>query len=246
MNYSEYVSTVANLCVLAETIVNPNAANPSSDDNFNQILPQAINYAEQRMYRELDLLGTFTSSTANFTAFNRSLAVPGDLIVVQSVNVISPAGSAPTSPTAVRNPLIRTTQEWLNYLWPQGQVSDGGLPKYYAMPNDETINVAPAPAYAYTAEFYGTYRPAPLSSTNTATLLTTYAPSAFVLCSLIFFSAYQRYWSQQSDDPAMAQSYESQYGKAKAAIDVEAARQKSQGPQWSALSPTMVATPPRQ
>jgi hypothetical protein len=245
-DYSQWVETVANLCVLLETIDDATAANPSTDDNFNQILPKAIEYAEQRMYRELDLLGTFDTATAAFTANNRSLAVPGDLVVLQNLNVITPAGVAPTASNARRYALQRVSYDMLNWFWPSGQTTDeGGIPRWFAMPDDVTVAVGPAPDAAYTAEFIGTVRPAALSSSNTSTLLTTYAPDAFNMCAMVFMTAYQRNWSAQAGDPQAAQSWEMQYQKAKGSIDIEAARQKSQAPQWQSYSPTQLATPPR-
>jgi hypothetical protein len=246
-DYSDYVLTIANLCVLSETIDDATAAEPSDDETFNQILPQGIAYAENRMYRELDLLGTFSSTTANFTALTRNLSVPGNLIVLQGVNVITPVGQAPTGASAKRNPLQRVSIDFLNAAWPNAQTADStGIPRFYAMPDEDTISVAPAPSATYTAEFIGTVRPTALSHNNTATLLTNYCMDAFVLCSMVFFAGpYQKNIGAQSSDPQLALSYEKLYQTAKASIDIEAARQKAMGPQWQPLSPTVVATPPR-
>ena len=59
--YATYTAALAELMVT-----------PSTDPNFVAIEPSIIDYAEQRIYRELDLLGTnITDSTATLTADTR-------------------------------------------------------------------------------------------------------------------------------------------------------------------------------
>lgn len=243
MIYSQFVNAVADILILLETIVDPTSATPSSDVNFNTILPRAIEYAEQRMYRELDLLQTGVSLTAAASLNVRAVTIPAGMIVINSVNVISPSGVVSSDPTAKRNALIRVSQEGLNFFWPQGQVSVAGcLPRWYANFDNSTVYLAPTPDAAYSVEFVGTVRPAPLTAVNTSTLLTTYIPDVFVACAMVFFSGYQRDFGAQSDNPQMAQSWESQYQMLKTSAVEEIARMKSQGQQWRSFSDTTKAT----
>jgi hypothetical protein len=244
MDYSSYVNAVADLLILLPTIVDSASANPSSDPNFNTILPRAIEYAEQRMYRELDLMQTFTSDSSTITSSNiRSYSVPGNLIVLNSLYIITPAGSDANDPAATRNLILRTTIDGLNYLWPTNSTATGVLPKYFATQSDTTIKLSPPPdATGYHLEFYGTFRPTPLSSTNTTTILTTYLPDVFLACSMIFLSGYQRDYGAMSDDPKLAQSWENQYQILKASASDEIARAKSQSALWSPFSVPKIAT----
>lgn len=242
MVYSEYVTAVANLLILLETITNASTATPSSDANFNSILPRAIEYAEQRMYRELDLIQTVTSTTASTTANSRSVTIPAGYIDVQSVWCITPAGSAPTDPTAARAPLVRLTVEGLNMFWPQGQSTNNIQPKYYANLDNSTIYIAPPSPSLFTLEFFGTKRPAALSATNTSTILTTYIPDIFVACSMVFFSGYQRDFGAQASDPQMAVSWEAQYQTLKGSAQEEIARMKSEAEMWDTFSDAGKAT----
>ena len=67
--YATYTAALAELMVM-----------PSTDPNFVAIEPSIIDYAEQRIYRELDLLGTnITDSTATLTASNRNFTLPSGL-----------------------------------------------------------------------------------------------------------------------------------------------------------------------
>ncbi len=244
MVYSDFVSATADLLILLPTITSAAAANPSSDPNYNTILPRAIEYAEQRMYRELDLMQTFTTATATTTANTRSLNIPGNLIVMNSAYIITPAGAAATDSNAVRNPLQRISVDGINFIWPSGQqtAGTGAIPRYFASQSDTAIALAPAPDNTYTVEFYGTARPTPLSSTNTSTILTTYLPDVFLACSMVFFSGYQRDFGAQSDNPQMALSWEAQYQALKGSATEEIARAKSQSEQWGPYSPPKVAT----
>lgn len=243
MTYSDFVTASADLLILLPTITNAASATPSTDPNFNAILPRAIEYAEQRMYRELNLIQTFDKVTATTTANVQTVAWPTGMIVMNSLYIVTPAGTAQTASNAQMNLLQRTTIEGLNMFWPQGQqTATGLLPKYYATQMEANIHLAPAPDDSYTLVAYGTFRPDPLSATNTTTILTTYIPDVFLACAMIFFSGYQRDFGMQADDPKMAQSWENQYQMLKTSAAEEIARAKSQSAQWTPFAMPKFAT----
>lgn len=214
MNYSDYIARLDTL-----------AGGKLHD--YPVSIPAIIEYAEQRMYRELDLLGTFeTVAGTPLVSGTRTTAVPSGMIVVQGLNVLV-AGR--------RYPLARISVDALNWMWPDPTATD--LPRLFAMPDNVSVLLAPTPGAIYSTEFLGTFRPTALSSTTTTTLLTLYVPDAFVLCSMVFLSSY--------GDPSQAVVWEAQYQASKNSTDMEAARQKAQGSQWQPYSPTKEATPPR-
>ncbi len=246
-NYSTYVASLQSLLVATDT---------NGAANLNAMLPNIIDYAEQRIFRELDLLTTLTSLTSTMSTTNRNLAVPAGAIVVQSVNVITPALTAPDNGT--RNPLRRTSVERINFAWPVASSTNTvgqSIPTDYAIQNNNasfgstasnyTLLVAPPPDQQYVCEFVCTVRPTPLSATNTATFLTTYLPDLFLAASMVFASGYQRDFGQQSSDPMMAVSWESQYQLLKASANTEEMRKKAQGPEWQAFSAAPEADAPR-
>ena len=66
MNYLEYAMTIANQVPVDK-----------SSTQFQSFLPAAINYAEQRIYRELNLLTTrIRNSSSTCTANSRSFTIP--------------------------------------------------------------------------------------------------------------------------------------------------------------------------
>jgi hypothetical protein len=232
--YATYSAALAEMLVTATT-------NPE----YIAIEPSIIDYAEQRIYRELDLLSTIVrDSSATLSANSRNFTLPsgqGRFVTTQGFNVYTPV-----STTTTRNQLIPTTRDYLDATWPSEAASTTpSVPVNFAMITDQTIIVGPPPDAAYTIEVIGTIRPAPLSATNTVTFLSQYLPDLFFAASMVFGSGYQKNFGAQSDDPRMSASWESQYQLLKESAMVEELRKKWQSTAWSSMSPTPLANPPR-
>lgn len=235
LTYATYVTSLANLLVV-----------PASDPGFTTDLPNIIDDAELRIYRELDLLNTSVrDSSAALTAGNRNFNIPsslGTFVVTDEINVVTPAGT--TNPdSGTRNALVPTSEEMLNSLWPS--LTGSTIPQYFAMVNQGTIIVGPWPDAAYQVEAVGTIRPAALSVTNTTTLLSTYFPDLLLAASMVRAAGYQKNYGQGVDDPKMAVTWESHYQALKSAADIEEQRKKFEGPGWSSKNPSPIVTPPR-
>jgi hypothetical protein len=203
-----------------------------------------ITYAENRMYRDLDFLFTSTSLTGYaIVPGSRAVTIPeGTLVVSEQINVLTPAGTINPN-LGTRNPLLPTTKEFLDAVY--GSATSTGIPKYWCPFNDNLFLVGPYPDQQYYIEIVGTYRPASLSSTNTTTFISLYLPDVFIMASMVYVSGYQRNFGRQSDDPAMAQSYESQYQTLLKGAAVEEARKKFEASGWTSQGPAPVATPSR-
>jgi len=233
LTYSTYKTQIATLAVVDE-----------NDPAFLTILPQTITYAENRMYRDLDFL--FTSQSVTGYALvqgNRSLTVPeGTFVVTEQINIITPAGTINPN-LGVRNPCLPVAKEFLDAVYGSSTVT--GLPKYFTAFNDNLYLVGPFPDQQYYVEIVGTYRPNSLSANNTTTFISTYLPDVFIMASMVYVSGYQRNFGRQSDDPQMAQSYETQYQTLLKGATVEEARKKFESSGWSSQSPAVVASPSR-
>lgn len=226
MNYLEYYRAMQSLLVIPTDNV---------DVNFQNILPRMIENAELRCYTELDFLSTQTSSTALCASGSRDVTVPTEIIIVNELNLVSPAGT--TDPeSGTRLPLERVSLEFLNATWPTAATT--GTPTRYALLSDTSVRLAPTPNGAFTAEFVGIYRPDPLSPSNTTTYLTLNYPHLFIQASLVFGYEYLQ-------QPEMAAEAEKNYQALKLGTGLEAFRQKAQAPEWSPFSPTPVANVPR-
>jgi hypothetical protein len=252
LTYSQYVTQIATMAVVAET-----------DPAFVTILPQMITYAENRMYRDIDFMFTSTSLhgvSFVLTAGNRNLsfdidlsvnsdAQTGTFVVSEQINLLTDASgnaASTTNPDAcVRVPLLPTTKEFLDAVYGSSLTANRGKPEYFVPFNETLFFVGPVPDQAYPVEVVGTYRPNSLAATNTTTFISLYLPDVFIMASMIYISAYQRNFGRANDDPQMAVTYESQYQALLKSAMVEEARKKFDAAGWSSQSPAPIATPTR-
>lgn len=231
LTYSSFVTDLANLLVI-----------PPTDTNYLTVLPNIIDDAEQRIYRELDLLSTIVrDQSGSLVANSRNFTFPQHFVVCESLNLFTPATT-----TTARNQLVPVSREWMDYVWPNETPSVvPSVPQYYAMITDQQIIVGPSPDAAYVMEVVGTVRPTPLSATNTTTYLTLYLPDLFMTAALIFGYGYMKDYGAATDDPNAPGSWNSHYDKLFASANVEENRKKYAGAAWSPKQPAPLATPPR-
>jgi len=252
LTYSQYVTQIATMAVVAET-----------DAACVTILPQMITYAENRMYRDIDFMFTSTSLhgvsfvltagsrnlSFNINLASNSDAQAGTFVVSEQINLLTDASgnaASTTNPDAcVRTPLLPTTKEFLDAVYGSSLTANRGKPEYFVPFNETLFFVGPVPDQAYPVEVVGTYRPNSLSATNTSTFISLYLPDVFIMASMIYISAYQRNFGRANDDPQMAITYESQYQALLKSAIVEEARKKFDAAGWSSQSPATVATPTR-
>ena len=238
LTYASFTTQLSNFLVI-----------PAGDPNLTLAIPSIIDDAEQRAYRELDLLNTiYRDSSVVLTAGlrtyaeNTSIAGNGPFLVTQELNVITPAGT--TNPDlGTRNPLLPATKEMLDFLYPNS--TGQGIPVYYAPINQNTFILGPWPDQAYTVEAVGTVRPLPLSASNTTTLLSVYFPDLFLNAALAIGYGYLKDYGAATDDPKAGVSWENKYQQQLKSAITEEARKRFQAQGWGAQSTGPEATPPR-
>lgn len=232
MNYTEYVDTMVVML----------GVQSSAQPAFVTYLPRMIEYAENRIHRDTDFLHSMKySASANMTPGTRTVTVPGDILIVQSVNVVTPANTAAAAGT--RNPLQRVSNEMLNFVAPI--TATAGVPLYYAMSDETTIEVGPTPDAAYKLDVYGQYSPTSLSIATPTTYLSTEFPELMIAASLIFGFGEQQNFGAMSDNPQAAQSWENQYQLLLKSIEVTEDRKKATSAAWQAMAPAPMAKDPR-
>lgn len=205
-------------------------------------LPIIIDTAEQRCYRELQLLDTIIrDSTATLTADSRNFTFPQHFVDSESINVFTPVNSKTN-----RLQLIPTTREVIDAIYGnEASVNTPSIPHYYAMITDQTIIVGPSPDANYSLEVIGTIRPTPLSSTNTTTYLTQYLPDLFFAASVAFSAGYLQNYGAQSDNPQMATSWEGTFTALLGSANKEEEMKRYASQAWSSKPPSNLSTPPR-
>lgn len=236
-----YTSFVAELAVLAQ--FNP------SDANFLANLPSCIDYATDRVTRELNLLSTITQNSTLTTSVGSRVVNLATLNPVfntlQDINVITPAGT--TNPDlGGRTTLTIQSRAFMNAVYGTAPAAGGtaATPQYFAMVTDQIIQVGPYPDAVYTLEIIGTVRPTPLSPTNATNWIGTYLPDLFLAAAMIFMSGFMRSFGQQADDPKLAMSWETIYVALRDSAATEDAMRKYFSTGWSAQLPSQF-TPAR-
>ena len=230
-NTINFVNQLALLAVVSPT-----------DPNFQSLLPAAITYAENRIYRDLDFLSTITVNYSyTTTPGTRSVVIPvSDFITIQNINIIT-GSNIPDIGT--RNPLLPSTKEFLDNVYPA--YVNATVPQYFAMLNQSTIYLGPWPDQSYVVEVVGTYRPNSMSASNVSTFISLYLPDLMIMAAMIYVSGYQRNFSSTGNDPQMPINYETQYQTLMKSAVVEEARKKFEAGGWTSKSPAVAATPSR-
>lgn len=214
----------------------------SSDTSWQTEFSLIVDRAEQRIYRDLDLLATrVTDNSGSLTANNRQWPLPtsiGTFLVVEQISVITPAGAL--SSNGSLNPLVRASPALIDITWPSNSLF-AGVPELYALIDNANIIVGPPPNVGYSMQVRGTQRPAPMSVSNSSTILTQMLPDLLFAAGMIEAGAFMRF-----TEPTVFQTWLGEYTLLLKGAAVEEFRKKSQAEGWTTALPSPVATPPRQ
>jgi hypothetical protein len=226
------------------------------DEPLQTVLPQALNFAELRIQRDLDFLQARTSNNYTLTAGNPLFAVPiNDFLILETLEILQESGGT----VYTSCPLTPVSREFIQNCY--GGLSQSGTPKYFAMYGDTfgdgantNINVllGPPPNYAFPIRVTGVIRLPSLAQYATSgpadtsyTYISEFLPDMLLMASMIYISAFQRQFSSTSDQPEMGQSYEKQYQALRLGAISEENRKHFQASVWSSYSTPVAATPTR-
>lgn len=246
LTYNGYVTQLGILAVLQTQTVS--GVVQGVDDYFTALIPQALNYAELRLQRDLDLLPSRSSNAYTLAANADTIAIPtGDFVTLLNV-------TAPGLP-----PLLPTTQEWLQNVYSTS--ASNGPPQYFAMIGGDratggtvsnNVQFGPGADQAYMLTVFGTIRMPSLASFATngpaatsTTFISTWLPDLLLQASMIFVMEFQRNFGAVSNDPAGGATYETQYQTLLAGAIGENARAKFWGAGWSSEPAAPTASPGR-
>jgi hypothetical protein len=233
LTYAQFTTQLANFLVI------PAGGDPA----FTTALPSIIDDAEQKIYRDLQLINTIARDTSvALVTGNRNYTEGVTFVVTQQLNVITPAGT--TNPElGSRKALLPMSKEALDVLYPDSTGS--GVPIYFAPITQNSFIVGPWPDQNYTIEAVGTQRPAPLSASNTTTLLSVYLPDLFLNAALVVSAGYQLNFSAASDNPQAGVNWLSEYNRGLKSAEAEEFLKKFQGQSWQSKDTSPTVQPPR-
>ena len=192
MTYDELVTNIRNY-----TEVDSNVFSNSVIDTF-------ITMAENRILRDIDLDVFKQEDTGSLTTDIRFLQAPSTILTHRYLMVVVDDD---------RIFLDFRDNSFIREFWSDYTLT--GVPKYYAVWDQNTFQVAPTPNQDYTVQMGYIYRPAQLSASNTTTWICINAPEALLYACLI------QAYSYTKGPLEMLQYFENSYKQAIQGLGIE-------------------------
>jgi hypothetical protein len=192
MTYDELVTNIRNY-----TEVDSNVFSNSVIDTF-------ITMAENRILRDIDLDVFKQEDTGSLTTDIRFLQAPSTILTHRYLMVVVDDD---------RIFLDFRDNSFIREFWSDYTLT--GVPKYYAVWDQNTFQVAPTPNQDYTVQMGYIYRPTQLSASNTTTWISTNAPEALLYACLI------QAYSYTKGPLEMLQYFENSYKQAIQGLGIE-------------------------
>jgi hypothetical protein len=130
------------------------------DTVFVNNIPTFVQNAEERIYNTVQLPALRKNSTSSFNANNKYLPTPDDYLSVFSFAVVDNSGNY--------SYLLDKDVNFIREAYPAP--TDTGLPKYYALWDQDTFIFGPTPNSSYTVELHYFYYPESIVTAGTSWL----------------------------------------------------------------------------
>lgn len=181
LNYTELVAAIYGYLSVDE--------NGMSTTDVNTVIRQA----EQRIYYDVQIPVLKKNVTGNVTNGNRYLTTPDDYLATYSITV--------TNGTTYET-LLPKEVSFLREAYPSSTAT--GVPRYYALFDNDTIILAPTPDSNYAVELNYFYEPESIVDTPT-TWLGDFAENALLAACLLEGYIYLK------GEPDLLETYEKRY-----------------------------------
>jgi hypothetical protein len=170
MTYDELVTNIRNYTEVGSNVFS------------DSVLNTFITMAENQILRQIDLDVFKLEAAGNLTAGNKFLTAPSGLLTHRYLMV--------TSSTGDQIFLDFRDTSFMKEYWADSSAT--GVPKYYAVWDQNTFYIAPTPDDNYVVELGYIYRPDQLSSANPTTWISINAPEALLYACLIQAYSYTK------------------------------------------------------
>ena len=191
-----YATLVENIQAIAE------------DDGveFLMYIPTAVDLAEERLFKELDLMDLETKVTGTLSA--ATLNKPAGYRFGNHF-AITVAGK--------KKLLKKRLEDYIIDYWPDPAVTD--IPEYYCDLSSTQFLVAPTPSASYTYEIKCTGQPTKLSVSNPTNYFITNCKDILYAACMSEMARFMKAWSQQ-------ESFEAIYANARDTFNIEMMRRR--------------------
>jgi hypothetical protein len=152
VNYSQLSTLIQEYC-------------ESTEQSFVANIPTFVQLAEERIYNSVQIPAIRKNATATMTIGNKYMSLPTDWLSTFSLAVFNPSNNEYTY-------LLNKDVNYIRQAYPDAD--DTGRPEYYAIWDNNTMILGPAPDLAYTAELHYYYYPASIVTASTSWLGTNF------------------------------------------------------------------------
>lgn len=150
---------------------------------FSTFLPTAVDLAEERLFRELDLGDLEVKASG--TLSGATLTKPSRYGFTQYIYIIV---------DGVRSLLKKRRESYIQDYWPNPVLT--GIPKYYADASETELVLAPTPNANYSYEIKFTQKPNKLSTTNATNYYVTNARDVLLAACMVEMCQFMKAWDQ--------------------------------------------------
>ena len=146
MNYASLVTLVQQYC-------------ESTESSFVANIPTFVVLAEERIYNAVQIPAIRRNQIGTLTPSNKYLTLPADWLATFSLAVINPTTNA-------QEFLLDKDVNFIRQSYPDPD--DTGVPKYYAIFDDNTFILGPTPDLNYQVEMHYYYYPPSIVTAGTS------------------------------------------------------------------------------
>lgn len=195
-------------------------ATDETDAEFMARLPDLIGDAELMCLRDLDPVYARKNGIAvTMTPGDPLVAQPADCWVLRRLILVS---------GTTRTALLQRQLSFLDEYWTDPSAT--GTPRYWCMPAEGLMQLAPTPAAGFTLLADYTYRPDTLSEANPTTWLCTHYPDLLFCAGMIWLAGWTKNYGTSADDPGGFGHYQGRYQALLGAARLDEARKKGDSP----------------
>lgn len=160
----------------------------AEDDNqeFADYIPTAIDLAEERLFRELDLMDLEKKQVGTLTTGVPAFPKPADYVITEYFSVTDITGRVVI--------LKKRMEDYIREYWPNPANMD--VPKYYADQDVSNFLIAPSPAsnYAYVLRYSG--KPPKLTTSNNSNYYSVNCQEQIYFACMVEMCKFMKAWQQ--------------------------------------------------
>jgi hypothetical protein len=185
MNYATLTTLVQQYCESTET-------------SFVANIPTFVGLAEERIYNSVQIPAIRRNQIGTLSINNKYLTLPSDWLATFSLTVIDPTTNA-------QEFLLDKDVNFIRQSYPDPD--DTGIPKYYAIFDDNTLILGPTPNAAYQVEMHYYYLPQSIVTAGTSWLGDNFE-------TVLLYGTLREAYTYLKGEADMMQYYEQKYQEA--------------------------------